>query len=176
MKNLIVSLGVILVMLIGGFFALNAYIYNEEQGDGGPTETPFVSASATPAASPTSEGLEGEADPSRMKLTMKTWIWQSALYNDGREIVPKKKGAFTIAFGEDKRFSATTDCNTVAGTYTVNQYELLFSDIVSTKMYCEGSQEKDFITLLSNTAGHLFTARGNLIFDLKFDSGTVTFN
>ena len=42
-------------------------------------------------------------------------------------------------------------------------------------MYCEGSQESDFQKLLQNTGSYHFTSKGELIFDLKFDSGTVTF-
>ena len=34
MKNILIALG-ILIALVAGFFAFNAYIYNEKQGDGG---------------------------------------------------------------------------------------------------------------------------------------------
>src|SRR3989344_5154715 len=87
------------------------------------------------------QNFEGEADPSRMTLGMKTWTWLSALYNDGREIVPKKSGAFTLTLLPNGTFSAKTDCNSVGGKYTVNGNKVTFSEMVSTKMYCEGSQE-----------------------------------
>lgn len=35
MKNILLAIGAILVLLVGGFFAFNSYIYNEKQGDGG---------------------------------------------------------------------------------------------------------------------------------------------
>jgi len=32
-KNLVISLGALIVLLIAGFFALNSYIYNDKQGE-----------------------------------------------------------------------------------------------------------------------------------------------
>lgn len=121
------------------------------------------------------QGFEGEADPSRMKLGMKTWIWVSALYNDGKEIKPKQEGVFTIAFDDAGGFSATTDCNRMNGHYEVLGDRLSFSKVISTKMYCQGSQEGDFAKLLSGTSGYHFTSRGQMILDLKFDSGSAVF-
>ena len=121
------------------------------------------------------QNFEGEADPSRMTLGMKTWVWISAIYNDGRTITPKKTGVFTLTFSPDGRFSAKTDCNSVAGKYTVNENNISFSEMMSTKMYCEGSDENVFTKLLSDTQSFHFTSWGELIFDLKFDSGSVVF-
>lgn len=121
------------------------------------------------------QNFEGEADPSQMTLGMKPWSWVSALYNDERELRPKVAAAFTLTLGRDGRFSATTDCNTMGGSYVAGADTISFSQIVSTKMYCEGSQESDFASLLENTQGYHFTSRGELILDLKFDSGSVVF-
>src|SRR3989344_1350449 len=121
------------------------------------------------------QNFEGEADPSRMTLDMKKWMWQSALYNDGRKIVPEKADAFTLTFEKSGRFSATTDCNGVGGSYTAKDGKINFGEMMSTLMYCEGSQEADFTKLLENASGYHFTSRGELILDLKFDSGSVVF-
>lgn len=121
-----------------------------------------------------SASFEGEADPNVMKLDMKTWNWESALYSDGKKIVPVKK-VFSLTFKNDGAFGAKTDCNSAGGKYTVKENLLTFSDIFSTEMACENSQEADFIKLLTNTSSYHFTGKGELILDLKFDSGTVTF-
>lgn len=121
------------------------------------------------------QNFEGEADPSRMKLDMKTWNWISALYNDGREIKPKTAGAFTLTLGNDGRFSATTDCNTMSGDYKAVGNTISFGTISSTKKYCAGSQESDFATLLRDAQLYHFTSRGELVVDFKFDSGSVIF-
>lgn len=121
------------------------------------------------------QNFPGEADASRMKLDMKKWNWISALYNDGKKAEPKKPGKFTLTFSTDGKVSGTTDCNSFGGSYTVTDNRIVFGDMFSTKMYCEGSQEGEFMNLLRNTSGFHFTSRGELILDLKFDSGSVIF-
>ena len=121
------------------------------------------------------QNFEGEADPSRMTLQMKAWIWISALYNDGKEIKPKQPGKFSLTFSNSGKFSASTDCNNISGNYTASADSISFSQIISTKMYCEGSEESDFVSLLQNAQKYHFTSRGELIIDLKFDSGSAVF-
>ena len=119
--------------------------------------------------------FEGEADPSRMTLGMTRWRWVRASYNDGRQIVPRQSSRFTLEFADNGRFSATTDCNSMSGSYTATKNTISFGPIASTEMYCEGSQEADFAALLEGAQGYHFTSRGELVLELKFDSGTVTF-
>lgn len=121
------------------------------------------------------QNFEGEADPSRMSLGMKKWSWLSALYSDGKEIKPQKPDAFTLTFGDEGRFTATTDCSSVAGGYIADTDSITFSEMISTRMFCEGAQESEFTSLLGESQGYHFTSRGELILDLKLDSGTVTF-
>jgi len=121
------------------------------------------------------QNFEGEANPSVMTLEMNKWVWISTLYNDEREIKPKQAGKFTITFGKDGRFSATTDCNSMSGGYAAYGGTIAFSQIAMTKMFCEGSQETDFINSLQNASSYHFTSKGELILDLKFDSGSVMF-
>ena len=120
------------------------------------------------------QDFTGEADPSRMSLGMKTWTWISALYNDGRKIIPAND-RFALTLNPDNRFSATTDCNGISGGYTATANSISFSQIGMTKIFCEKSQETDFLKILENTQNYHFTSKGELIFDLKFDSGTATF-
>lgn len=121
------------------------------------------------------ENFEGEADPNRMKLTMKPWNWVSTLLNDGTTITPKVDNKFSVTFKEDGTFSATTDCNGVGGNYVTKDSYIVFSQMMSTLMYCEDSQESKFTEFLTNTSNFHFTSRGELVLDLKFDSGSVTF-
>jgi heat shock protein HslJ len=122
------------------------------------------------------DNFEGEADPTRMSLAMQPWTWISAQYNDGKKLVPAQAGKFKITFGSEGKFTATTDCNSMGGSYAVGANQTLqLSQMYATKMFCEGSQEVAFTQLLENTASYHFTSKGELIFDLKFDSGTVTF-
>jgi heat shock protein HslJ len=120
--------------------------------------------------------FEGEADPSRMSLPMKTWRWIETTYNDGRKILPSQSMAFTVDFLGEGQFSATTDCNRIAGSYLLDtDNQIVFSDMISTKMFCADSQESDFAQMLENSSSYHFTSKGELILDLKFDSGSVIF-
>ncbi len=53
------------------------------------------------------------------------------------------------------------------------QYE--YSEMISTKMFCEGSQEVDFQKVLERAAGYLFTSKGELVLDIERDSGSAIF-
>jgi len=121
------------------------------------------------------QNFEGEADPSRMKLNMKTWNWVSTTYNDGKEVKPRDPKKFALTFNDGKTFSATTDCNGVGGEYAVSGSKISLEKMMSTLMYCEGSQETDFSKSLGEVASYHFTSRGELIFDLKYDSGVMVF-
>lgn len=104
-----------------------------------------------------------------------TWEWVEVLYNDETRVEPKKPRDFTITFSDGGRFSAETDCNAMGGAYSVDNQGLMFSQIISTQMYCEGSIESDFAEMLTNTGGHHFGPDGELILDIKFDSGSAVF-
>jgi heat shock protein HslJ len=120
--------------------------------------------------------FEGEADPERMNLQMKDWVWVRAEYNDERVIKPKKEGDFVLSLKEGGKFSVDTDCNNMSGEYkTDSDKKITFSKMISTKMYCEGSVESDFAKLLENSASYYFTSRGEMVLDLKYDSGVVIF-
>lgn len=108
-------------------------------------------------------------------LAGKTWQWVEASYNDGRTVRPNRSDAFTLTFNPDGSFGITTDCNGGGGTYAAKGSTLTMSELMSTMMYCEGSQESEFQRLLLDTAGYHITGDGKLILDLKFDSGSVIF-
>lgn len=120
------------------------------------------------------QNFEGEASAAQMNLGMKTWKWIKASYSDGKEIKPTKD-VFTIIFKKDGTFAATTDCNGVGGSYTSTKSALTFGNMISTLMYCDGSQESDFRKILENTQSYLFTSKGELVLNLKLDSGSVYF-
>lgn len=119
------------------------------------------------------QNFEGEAEPTRLSLTMGDWTWISALYNDDSSVEPTQVGDFVITFNNDGTFSAKTDCNSMSGGYTVNNDSLTFGQIAMTKMFCMDSQEAEFLKILEGTVRYNFTTRGELI--LEFDNGTAKF-
>ncbi len=122
-----------------------------------------------------STDFEGEADPSRMKLDMKIWKWIRTDNNDGTVVVPRQKDKFNLTIKNDKTFSATTDCNGVGGEYMLKGSLISFERMMSTLMYCEGSQEAGFSGMLSTVQRYHFTSNGELVLEFKFDSGSMIF-
>jgi heat shock protein HslJ len=122
------------------------------------------------------QDFEGEADPSLMSLDMQTWTWVKTTYNNDTELVPNDPEAFTLTFNEDGTFSASTDCNSMSGNYEADESQITFGEnIAMTKMYCEGSQEMEFATMLGEIQSYFFTSRGELVFDLMLDTGSAVF-
>ncbi len=113
-----------------------------------------------------------------MDLDTKTWTWISTTYSDGKIIKSKNLDKFKLTFKNNeggKTFSATTDCNGVGGEYIANGKSITFEKMISTLMYCEGSQEAEFSKALSQVSSYHFTDKGELVFDLKYDSGSMVF-
>jgi heat shock protein HslJ len=121
------------------------------------------------------QNFEGEADTSRMTLTMKTWTWVQTLSSNSKEVRPLKPNAFTLTLNEDKTFSATTDCNSVGGEYRTEGDTITFSKMMSTLMYCDGAQEALFTEMLSSSINYHFTSKGELILDLKSNADLMIF-
>ena len=121
------------------------------------------------------QNFEGEADPSKMTLGMKEWTWEKTILDNGTKVLPRTGKIFTITFGAGGKFSAKTDCNSVGGAYKTEGTSITFSETVSTTMYCEGSQESVFTKMLGDSGRYHFTSKGELVLDLKFDSGSVIF-
>jgi heat shock protein HslJ len=119
--------------------------------------------------------FEGEADPDRMTLDMKTWTWIKTEYNNDTTKEPVQKDAFTLTF-TDGRLQGTTDCNAFTGAYSVDGSKIHFDDKVAmTRMFCPDSQETDFVAMLLETTSYLFTDQGRLVLELRYDSGGMHF-
>ncbi len=119
--------------------------------------------------------FEGEADTSKMNLGMKKWTWIRTEMSDGKVTTPKKPEAFTLTFKPDGTFSASTDCNGVGGSYKTIGTSIEFTKMMSTLMYCEGSQEQEFSKSLGEVGSFMFTSKGELVLMIKYDSGSMIF-
>lgn len=118
---------------------------------------------------------EAEADPNRMSLGMQPWTWIETAYNNDTIVHPAQKDAFTLTFA-DGRVQGTTDCNGFSGAYTADDRKIQFDDkMLMTRMFCEGSQETEFVKMLLEVRSYFFSSKGQLIFEIKFDSGSMKF-
>lgn len=119
--------------------------------------------------------FEGETNPDTMTLSMKKWTWIKTTMNDGSVTIPKRSDAFSLSFAKNNTVSIETDCNRMNGQYSVKGNTLNFGALMSTKMFCEGSQENVFSQSLTEVVSYLFTTRGELILEIKMDSGVMVF-
>lgn len=120
------------------------------------------------------QNFEGEANPAMMSLTMKAWNWVSLTDVAGNVTKPQTEGKFILTFKDNKNFSARTDCNGVGGEYVAADSKITFERMMSTLMYCDGSQEQIFSGMLGAAQSYKFTSKGELVFSLK-DGGTGVF-
>ena len=121
------------------------------------------------------QNFEGEANPDSMALDMKTWTWRQTQYNNDTELTPNQTEAFTLTLSDDGSVSATTDCNSMNGTYELDGNQITFGPMAMTRMFCPESQEQDFAKMFEEIQSYFFTSTGELVFEFKFDSGTATF-
>ncbi len=159
LKSRFLVVGVVLLLMI-----LFAYVYTR------PVIAPTVDTVATTTteqnATSTEKPVEDfytETNTTPMALDMKPWKWLSATYADGDVTTPVMSEAFLIRFNASGAFTAETDCNSISGSYEARNGGLSLGSIASTKMFCEGSQEAEFTTLLSSIVMYRFVAGGQLV-------------
>lgn len=168
------------MMFVGVLVAgLAWYIITERQSATlAPVEVATTTATST-ATTPvevgttTAEEVFDDIEPLLMALDMKTWQWQETRLVDGRVVTPVKPGVFTLSFGGSGAVEIGTDCNSMSSTYEAYNGNLTFGPIMSTKMFCEGSQETEFVAFLETFATYQFTGKGELLVKTKDDSKVI---
>ena len=120
------------------------------------------------------QNFKPEVTPNNMSLVGKTWNWIHTTYNNDTTVKPKAN-KFTLTLKTNKTFSASTDCNGVGGEYTLDGNKVTFVRMMSTMMYCEGSQESDYSKMLSQVQSYMFDSKGELVLSLNYDSGSMIF-
>lgn len=120
------------------------------------------------------QDFEGEADIAKMNLSMTEWKWQKTVYKDNKEVFPKNKDAFVATFTKAGDATFRTDCNTLNASFETGTGTITFGPMMSTKMFCEGSQEVEYSEMLSKVEKYIFTSRGELIL-LTENGGSMIF-
>lgn len=104
------------------------------------------------------------------------WVWEKTIMNDGTTITPDKEGVFSLTFVMGGRVSGKTDCNDFTGSFAIPQEgNIAFNQLASTEMFCQDSQENIFLGQIQNVDRYSFDKSGNLVLNLKSDSGSIYF-
>lgn len=109
------------------------------------------------------------------QVTHRKWQWLQTQMSDDTLVTPRQVEAFTLVLREDGVVMGTSDCNRFSGSYTAVENKLVFGNMAATRMYCEHSQEADFLKQLSAVESYFIDGEGRLVLQLKFDSGSMIF-
>ena len=108
-------------------------------------------------------------------LQSKEWFWVETRYSNDEIVKSKKENAFSIVLNSDGTVSFKTDCNNAAGFYEIDNYEIKFSQIAYDQLFCEGSQEEEFISMISEVDSFNFDDSGGLVLGIKDNLGSMIF-
>ena len=129
-------LTVLAVLVSLGYFYSQQYKYMRKM-ESGNVENKYDYKNGMNAPKDTQEKLGKKA-----MLSGSEWIWE-------------KSDKFVLKFNTDGSFSSTTDCNGLGGNYMVSgMNKVSLFDMVSTEMYCEGSMESDYTSMLSKVSSY----------------------
>ena len=118
-------------------------------------------------------GVDEEAG--ERTLLDSSWKWRETVYLDAEDVRPERPEDFVITFETDGSVVALTDCNNMMGKYeTDEEGGLRFSEMASTLMYCEGSQETEFSRMLSEVERFAID-EGDLVLFLSDGDGLFIF-
>ncbi len=104
-----------------------------------------------------------------------SWQWKETVYSEDEVFVPGSPEEFVLKFKDDGEVIALTDCNNMMGEYeTSEEGELSFSEMLSTLMYCEGSDENDYREMLAAVEGYSLED-DRLVLILEEERGSMFF-
>ena len=110
------------------------------------------------------------------EITGILWKWQQSIYGNDTEATPPKPENYTVLLRQDGSLEIRADCNRCGGTYQMGDRHLSMQVTYCTRAMCPpGSLDQVFIRDL-NAAVIYFLKDGDLLIDLKYDSGTMRFS
>jgi heat shock protein HslJ len=101
------------------------------------------------------------------KLIAKEWFWVETVIDSSVGIKPLDSSSFRIKFNPDNTFGSSSDCNIIAGNYSIQENKIVFNEIVRSEKYCMKSKESDYVEGLTNANEIMFNEKNELI--LRFN-------
>lgn len=107
-------------------------------------------------------------------LSSTDWTWQYTLMANGTKKAAPNNDKFVISFAKNKTVTSTTDCNSLKSTFSIKGDSITFEPFISTKKFCVGSFETQYIQQLGQVASYGITG-DELRLNLTKDAGTMFF-
>jgi len=126
------------------------------------------------------DGLEEEisaldANNALERVTSQSWKWRATKSGERRIVRAYNPDRFVLTLNPDGAFSATTDCNSVTGTYEILGSYVSFMNVTTTKKACSAeAQGPAFIETLKNVKE--FTLRGDEFLVLSTEERQMWFS
>lgn len=125
---------------------------------------------------PVFEDLSNQEGSLHNPLADTSWEWVETVYADETVTTPRRANTFILNFVDQQRMSALTDCNNMMGSYELDTDQTLrFSELASTMMYCEDSQEEEFAGALQATERWRIID-DQLVLSLEDEEGSIIFD
>ena len=111
-----------------------------------------------------------------VQLAGPIWQWERTVMNNDEIIVPPDPVNYNVKFNDDGSVTIQADCNSVLGTYSLEDSKLSLEMGPSTMVACsEDSLGDRFVAQLASATIYFFD-RDMLLIDLTADSGTMHFS
>jgi heat shock protein HslJ len=140
-------------------------VYAQKNEDGTYTlygsEGFYIKPIGVPSSNGDSGGSDGDvgggSDSTALSQFIgKTFMWEKTVEKDGNSTTPKMKDAFAFTIDAEGRISIKTDCNSYSGETTLTATTITIGLLMSTMMFCDGSQEADFTSTLASVSTYRF--------------------
>lgn len=119
---------------------------------------------------------DSEADVS-VGIEGTEWVWKGLVSQDGSSVTPEDPSQFIATFTqEENRFNSTTDCNSMFGSYSVEDSKLTFGPLASTMMACQDSLENTYSQALSKVERFEVSSEGQKSLRLIGPESILTFS
>jgi len=109
------------------------------------------------------------------KLTDISWEWEKFESADDSEIIVDDPTTYTLVLKTDGSVNIKADCNSVLGTYTMEDSSLSIVLGPTTLAFCgEDSLDTQYLSSLESVATYVLDD-GKLYLNLQYDSGNMVF-
>jgi heat shock protein HslJ len=135
--------------------------------------TDSLSVTKEESAAPLSSSTPLQSDAEASSLFDTSWVWLYSDMHNGTRI-DAKEGEFVLSFKDGASFGSTSDCNSMSGIYSIDGEVLSLGGIAMTLMYCEGSQEGEYVSQLELVNSYHIEG-DTLMLQLDRDFGVMVF-
>lgn len=155
-----------------------SFLNDVTSAEPGPDGNPILTTASGSSATFVNTGpVETPGAPAGGELVGTVWQWTEFQDTAGlNDLTVPNPEDYLLTFMPDGSFAVKADCNVGQGDYTVDGAALALAVGPMTRAACGPDSLGDrYVQFLNATATHVFDQDGQLVLNLKFDSGNLVF-